>query len=382
MQLPSSPFQNFLTVIKENTVLDLGDNPFFSPLEAKLKSFAFIGRVMEKRKDSVPELENYRAILAQMQRDLESKEAPKQAEAADDSSLFEGQLSPLGRFFLTILRGEEDSYLTLAEKWIKNVGISGEYKHLFLEPFRQAYQLGRPEVKEKVNNLWSELYLSDIQPLVSKFPFDQKAEVAISPSDLATVLHPQQGTFWKAFKIFLSPVCREKGGVFTERKCALGSLGLSKDLLNTVNNLSKIGRTLWDEKGVPRPLVLYFEPFPLPTLTDKEMVAVLSYLQSGNSSVFGFNQRPAWQKFELEWWKEHPAAVGFEFRTSPDTPSIYKAIAVPKSNWSFLRLLTLGKVVDSDVLAWKVERPEYPSDYLTVKFATKSDPWAVFKLVE
>jgi hypothetical protein len=362
--------------------LEFGDNPYFSPLEAKLRTFAFIGRVMEKRKDSLPELENYRAILAQMQRDLERKEPPKPAEAEDDSSLFESQLSPLGRFFLTVLRGEEDSYLKLTEKWIKNVGISGEYKHLFLEPFRQAYQLGRPEIKEKINNLWSELYLSDIQPLVTKFPFNQKAESAISPSDLATVLHPQQGTFWKAFKLFMLPVCRETGGVFTERKCPLGSLGLSKDLLNTVNNITRIGKTLWDEKGLPRPLVLYFKSFPLPALIDKEMVAVLSYLQFGNSSVFGFNQRPAWQKFELEWWKEQPAAVGFEFRTSPDTPSIYKAITVPESNWSFYRLLAQGEVVDNDVLVWKVERPEYPSDYLAVQFATKSDPWAVFKLIE
>jgi len=382
MQLPSSSFQNFLAIIKENTVLELGDNPYFSPLEAKLRTFAFIGRVMEKRKDSLPELENYRAILAQMQRDLESKEPPKPAEAEDDSSLFENQLSPLGRFFLTVLRGEEDSYLKLAEKWIKNVGISGEYKHLFLEPFRQAYQLGRPEIKEKINNLWSELYISDIQPLVTKFPFNQKAESAISPSDLSTVLHPQQGTFWKAFRLFMLPVCRETGGVFTERKCALGSLGLSKDLLNSVNNITRIGRTLWDEKGLPQPLVLYFKPFPLPALIDKKMVAVLSYLQLGNSSVFGFNQRPTWQKFELEWWKEQPAAVGFEFRTSPDTPSIYKAITVPESNWSFYRLLAQGEVVDNDVLVWKVERPEYPSDYLAVQFATKSDPWAVFKLIE
>jgi type VI protein secretion system component VasK len=317
-----------------------------------------------------------------MQRDLESNETPQPAEGEEDTSLFESQLSPLGRFFLTVLRGEEDSYLKLAEKWIKNVGIRGEYKHVFLEPFRQAYQLGRPEVKEKINNLWSELYLSDIQPLVTRFPFNRRAESAISPSDLTTVLHPQQGTFWKAFKLFMSPVCRETGGVFTERKCPLGSLRLSKDLLNTVNNITRLGTTLWDEKGLPQPLVLSFKSFPLPALIDKEMVAVLSYLQFGNSSVFGFNQRPAWQKFELEWWKEQPAAVGFEFRTSPETPSIYKAITIPESNWSFHRLLAQGEVVDNDVLVWQVERPEYPSDYLTVKYATKSDPWAVFKLIE
>jgi len=382
MQLPSSPFQAFLMTVKENTVLQLGDNPYFTPLESKLLTFGFVGRVMEKRKESVPELENYRAILAQMQRDLENKEPAEPKNEKEDSSIFEKQLSPLGRFFLTVLRGEEDSYLRLAEKWITNVGISGEYKYLFLEPFRQAYQLGRPEVKEKINNLWSELYLSDIQPLVSKFPFNRKAESAISPNDLTTVLHPQQGTFWKAFKLFMSPVCRETGGVYAERKCSLGSLRLSQDILDTVNNIIRIGSDLWDEKGLPKPLVFYFKSFPLPALTDKEMVAVLSYLQFGNSSVFGFNQRPAWQKFELEWWKEQPAAVGFEFRTSPDSPSIYKAISIPESNWSFHRLLAQGEVVDKDVLVWKVERPEYPSDYLKVKFMTKSDPWAVFKLME
>jgi hypothetical protein len=368
--------------VKENTVLELGDNPYFTPMESKLRTFGFIGRVMEKRKDSVPELENYRAILAQMQGDLEGEEAPKPAEAEGDISLFESQLSPLGRFFLTVLRVEEDSYLKLAEKWIKNVGIGSKYKHLFLEPFRQAYLLGRPEVEEKINNLWSELYLSDIQPLVTKFPFNRRAESVVSPADLETVLNPREGTFWKAFNIFMSPVCRETGGVFTERKCPLGSLRLSTEMLNTVNNITRIGRTLWDEKGLPQPLVLYFKSFPLPALTDKEMVAVLSYLQFGNSSVFGFNQRPAWQKFELEWWKEQPAAVGFEFRTSPDTPSVYKAITIPGSNWSFHRLLVQGEVVDNDVLGWKVERPEYPSEYLTVKFATKSDPWAVFNLAE
>lgn len=382
MQLPSSPFQAFLMTVKENTVLELGDNPYFTPMESKLRTFGFIGRVMEKRKDSVPELENYRAILAQMQRDLEGEETPKPAEAEGDISLFESQLSPLGRFFLTVLRVEEDSYLKLAEKWIKNVGIGSKYKHLFLEPFRQAYLLGRPEVEEKINNLWSELYLSDIQPLVTKFPFNRRAESVVSPADLETVLNPREGTFWKAFNIFMSPVCRETGGVFTERKCPLGSLRLSKEMLNTVNNITRIGRTLWDEKGLPQPLVLYFKSFPLPALTDKEMVAVLSYLQFGNSSVFGFNQRPAWQKFKLEWWKEQPAAVGFEFRTSPDTPSVYKAITIPESDWSFHRLLVQGEVVDNDVLGWKVERPEYPSEYLTVKFATKSDPWAVFNLAE
>jgi hypothetical protein len=382
VQLPSSPFQAFLMTIKENTTLELGDNPFFSPLESKLTTFAFIGRIMEQRKEEIPELENYRAILAQMQRDLESSEPPKAGEQENDAGIFESQLSPLGRFFLAVLRGDEDSYLKLGEKWVANVGIGSQYKRLFLEPFRQAYLLGRPEVKAKINDLWGELYLSDIQPLSSKFPFNKIADAVVSPKDLEIVLHPQEGTFWKAFKAFMSPVCRERGGVFTERKSPLGSLRLSKDMLSMLNNISGISKTLWDEKGLPRPLVLYFRSFPLPAMTDKEMVAVLSYLQSGTSSVFGFNQKPAWQSFQLEWWKEQPAAAGLEFRSSSDTPSIYRAISIPQSSWSFHRLLKQAEVVDNNVLVWKVGQPEYPAGSLTVKFASQTDPWAVFKLAE
>lgn len=387
MQLPSSAFQDFLMTIKENTVLELGDNRYFTPFESSLRTFDFIGRVMQKRKDEIPELENYRAILAQMQGDLESNEPPasatKEADSDEsDSQLFERQLSPLGRFFITVLRGDENSYLNLAEKWVTNVGIGKRYKHLFLAPFRQAYLLGRPEVQAKINDLWSELRLSDIEPLVSKFPFNMQADSVVSPADMATVLHPQQGTFWKAFELFLSPVCRETGGILRERTCILGSLKLPEEMLNTINNISRLSKILWNDEGQPKPLVFYFKSFPLPAMVEGDPIAVLSYLQSGKSSAFGFNQRPAWQKFELEWWQEQPAAAGLEFRTSPEAPRIYKAITVAKSNWSFHRLLKESKVVDTNVLTWKIVNPEYPRETLNVQFATKTDPWEVLKLVE
>jgi hypothetical protein len=156
--------------------------------------------------------------------------------------LFERQLSPLGRFFITVLRGDENSYLRLAEKWVSNVGIGKRYQHVFLEPFRQAYLLGRPEVQAKISELWSELRLSDIEPLASKFPFNLQADSVVSPSDVATVLHPQQGTFWKAFELFLSPVCRETGGILRERTCILGSLKLPGEMLNTINNITRLSK--------------------------------------------------------------------------------------------------------------------------------------------
>jgi len=382
MQLPSSAFQDFLMTIEENTVLELGDNTYFTPFESGLRTFAFIGRVMQKRKDEVPELQSYRAILAQMQRDLESDAPPAPNDLQENTNILESQLSPLGRFFLAVLRGDENSYLVLGEKWASNVGIDRKYRQLFLQPFRQAYLLGRPEVRGKINDLWSELRLSDIDPIASKFPFNLKADTAVDPGDLETVLHPQQGTFWRAFELFLSPVCRETGGILRERTCILGSLKLPEEMLDTVNNVSRLSKTLWDDKGQPKPLIFYFKSFPLPAMIEGDPIAVLSYLQSGKSSAFGFNQRPAWQKFELEWWQEQPAAVGLEFKTSPEDPSIYRTIAIPNSNWSFHRLLKESKVADKNVLTWKIVSPEYPTETLKVQFATKSDPWELFELVE
>jgi hypothetical protein len=57
-------------------------------------------------------------------------------------------------------------------------------------------------------------------------------------------------------------------------------------------------------------------------------------------------------------------------------------VTILNTYWSFHRLLKQAEVAADDVLVWKVERPGYPREFLTVQFASKSDPWAVFKLAD
>jgi hypothetical protein len=383
MQMPSSEFQDFLMTMKENTVLDLGDdNPYFRPLALKLRRFSFIQRLMEERKGAYPELDKYKAILAQMKGDLENDAAFAGENEADEASELKQRLSPLGRTSIAIFLNEKDSYLNLVKMWLKSVGGEGQvWQKPFLAPVQEAYDLGLTEVQATVKSVWEDLWQSDVQPLLATFPFSKRAEAVLSPSALEAALHPQQGSFWQSFKRFLAPVCVEKGGVWRKRQFNKRSLQLPRDTLDRVNATAVLTKTLWDEKGVPQPVTFSIKALPLPPRQKQESVVVLSYLRSGKGSVFGFNQQPAWQNLELEWWKDQAAAVGVEFATKKKkSRKSYRAITVPESTWSFYRLLQKAEPGEMDVLTWRIKSPEVENKLLDIQFAVRDDPWAVFQL--
>jgi hypothetical protein len=108
-------------------------------------------------------------------------------------------------------------------------------------------------------------------------------------------------------------------------------------------------------------------------------VVALFYLKSGKSSVFGFNQRPDWEGFTIEWWKNQTATVGIEFNTSLDSSKSYLVITGPPSPWSFYHLLRDAKIEAENVLIWKFESPESQRDVFAVQFEIKPEPWTFFK---
>lgn len=381
MQLPSSPYENFLLTIKENTVLELGDTPYFRPFSAELSVFKFIQSIIQQPKDAVPELERYKAILAMMQKDIENDKPPAPQNGDEAAEQLKSQLSPLARIFLSIFREEESSYLKIAQKWVDNVPIKPEFQFLFLEPFHQAFILGRPEVQNKVGKLWEDLRQSEIQPILIRFPFNPQAELAVSPAELDSALHPQHGSFWKNFRKNLAPVCREVGGIWRKQNSLMGSLGLPENMLETVNRAARLTKMLWDAKGLPQPVFFHFRSFSLPPVVKGRPVAVLSYIKSGKGSAYCFNQKPVWQKFDLEWWKQQSATVGVQFLTSPDAPNMYKSISVPKSTWSFYRLLNKSEMVETNVLQWAIDSLDSQAFPLRVKFEIRTDPWAVVRLL-
>jgi hypothetical protein len=383
MQLPSSPFQEFLISIKENTDLNLEANPYFQTFAAKLHTFDFIQRLMLERKGLYPELEKYKAILGQMQEDLKGDKPFVPKNAMDDSNELKRQLSPLGRMSLAIFRNEDDSYLNLIEMWLKNVDISPEWQEIFRAPVRDAYLQGLTEVQAMVDKVSKQLWVSDVQTVINKFPFNTEAANEVTLAEMESLVHPH-GEFWKTFQKYLAPVCLKTGDTWTARQAASGSLHMPQNMLEMVNELTRIGKTFWDENGAPKPIKFTIKPFVLPQSELGGPIMVLSYLKSGKSAVFGFNQQPAWHEFEFEWWKEPNAMVGVEYITSINSRKNYRAITAPESCWSFYQLLRMGETLNENVAGWRMKEAfaNGSADLLTIKFAMKTDPWALFRLVQ
>ncbi|NJL59752.1 MAG: hypothetical protein HC887_09040, partial [Desulfobacteraceae bacterium] len=231
IQLPSSQFQNLLFTIRENTVFEIENNPFTEPFAVRLREFDSFKRIFREDKGIYPEMEKYKAILGQMQQDLENSKPFVPKNAADDAKELKSRLSPAGRIAFSIFRSEEDSYLNMVKMWISSAGISPQWDRLFAEPVLQAYEIGMADAESLVDKTWKTLLRSDIRPIVKQFPFDKRSDSITDPAELEAVIHPQ-GRFWKTATALFAPVCIRNNSEWQERK----GFRLPDDMIKTLND--------------------------------------------------------------------------------------------------------------------------------------------------
>ncbi len=384
---PTSPFQEFLVTVRDNTDLDLGKSVYLSRFAEKLNTFAFIKRLMLEKDNAFPELDKYRAILQQMMAEVEGSQTYAASDSQDEAAELKSVLSPLGRISVDIFRNDGNSYESLTKAWLKNAGLETEWRKPFLEPVQMAFLIGRADVEPAIDKIWSHLRNYYITPMRKKFPFDDRNEVVITPEDVAAVALPQ-GAFWKSFKAYLAPLCQEVAGHWTERSSSPGVFGsrqtfrLPANMLSQVNALSKLSGLLYDEKGAPKPLQIAVKPSPLPPQRKKGPAVVLSYLHCGQASVFAFNQQPVWQQLDIQWWKRLSSAVGIQSETVQDTLKTFKEVSVPEGHWSFFRLLQKAGRSDENIFSWQMDMPGEKSAPVNIEFAVRSNPWTAFRVLE
>ena len=382
--LPMSQFQEFMMILKDNLDLNYGDNAYFNPIMRNLGSMGFIKIIMEDQKGFFPELENYKAILRMVLEDLENGMAaapePKLTDNVEDTDGLVQLLSPSARMTLTILRNDRESYLKLMQKWEKSVGIPENLGYTFIEPIYQLYHLSLPEVSAQISAVWKELKSKYIAPYEDTFPFNENASKNADPVKIINLLN-SQGEFWKNYTRYIAPVCRKKNGLWTERDFSMGSVSLPDDLLVTVNALESLGKLMINDKGEPRPLVVHIKAEPLPKIEKNAYIVILTYLQSGTSSVLGFNQKSSWKQFKINWWEENQSSVGVEYTDGENSDfKIYRNTAVPNSFWSFYRLLKKATPNANDnSWVWAVDSPNQIKWKRSVKFHIRENPFAIFK---
>jgi len=377
LQLPSSPFQRFLEVIKENTIFEPDDNPFFEPIPRRLKTFAFTKRVMQGGEEEPPEFSKYTALIAQMKEALLSDkpfEPGKEPQAADE---LKSNASPLGRLFISVYLEEENSYYHLVSKWMQSVGIDPVWQFPFMDPVYQAYLLGLKEIESIIVKEWSGLEDRYVLPVLTRYPFNEKSESEAKPEDLVALLSPE-GEFRAGFNRFVLPLCMTGGDMLEVRDFPMGSIKLPGNALQTAQTVTQLTKLFYDGQGKPKALTTDVKPLLAQPAEQQGTVVILTHLQSGKSSVFGFYQQPAWQKLSFEWWKYQQSSVGVELATRKHNRKKSHHLTIPKSSWSFLRLIKMAEPVDDNAFMWKIDSPEMETGTLDVVFAIKNNPWNYF----
>ncbi|MGZ4953761.1 MAG: hypothetical protein ACXV8Q_01500 [Methylobacter sp.] len=384
LQQPNSPLLDTLVQIKNNTALNFPTSPNFQPFAQKLAVFRFIHRLMEEKNGVYPEFQKYQVIMAQMQHQMDSTEPYLPKKTGDDAAFLKAALTPIGRIAWAMLRNEDSSYSALVKSWLQNVGILDYWQQPFLAPVQQVEKFGTAEINQNIADIWSDIWDTNITPLLVKFPFMPNAgpDKELALDDLINIFHPKQGVFWVTFQQYLSPLSTFSNGVWVRHHELSETLILPENYLKRLNAAQQLTANLWDVQGNQKPLELLVKPGLLPTYNSKQIpnapLVSLSYLRKGENSVLGFNQQTDWQKLMLDWWTMQPAEVGMEFRKDAAPTRVYTDITVTDSPWSFFRLLQQGQIAGVYRYRWLIAHPNLPKQPLNLEFSFKANPLAVF----
>lgn len=384
LQEPDSQLQETLSIVKTNTALNLSNSSEFIAFSQKLAVFSAIQRLMEEKNGVYPELQKYQAIMAQMQLELNSHEPYAPQKSDGNAGVLKGTLTPIGRAAWAILLKEDGAYTTLVKNWLQNVGIQQEWQQPFLAPVQSVADFGSTQINEVVFSIWSDLWDSNIVPLLGKFPFraDAGRDKELALDELIHVFHPKQGVFWSAFQDYLSPLCTMGNQLWSRRHDLSDRIEFPANFLQRLNAVQQLSAGLWDAQGNPKPLQFSVKPGILPVFDKKRIpgapLVSLTYLRDGGTSVLGFNQQADWQKFPLEWWASKPAQVGMEFRNDDDPARVYAETNTDGSEWNFFRLLQQGQASGTLQYRWQLAHPNYSQQPLNVEFSFKTNPLALF----
>jgi len=337
MFLPTSGFITFLQTISTNTQIDPGKNEYMQLIVSRLREFDFTGRLMDEKKGTFPELDKYRALLDQMQSDIQH-DPPMKKGREDSKGGLRAQLTPLGKVALAINRGEPDSYLNLTRDWMDSVGIPKQWRDLFLAPIWTTHYLGMREVETQLGSMWTELFDSNIRPLSRKFPFYALSEEDATAEEVINATHPN-GRFWQSFKKTFADYCVEGGGKWTCRQGPYGFPKLPANMASIVNSVANITKLLWDKDGKERPFQFAVNVKPLPPMLPREPVVTLSYFTVGQSSILNFNQQITRGTLKHDWQNPCRAAVGMEFLVPGDKTKYKSVIEISGTDWCFYKLL-------------------------------------------
>jgi hypothetical protein len=151
-------------------------------------------------------------------------------------------------------------------------------------------------------------------------------------------------------------------------------------MLDRTNALLGTQAALWDKGGKPQALSLGIRALPFPAPKSGDPAIILAQLQTGEISVFGFNQTPAFQSLPLAWSKQGTSSINVQVSSQSGSTASSQTQSTPPatSAWSFYRLLQQADPPQQLVWKWHLPLSSTGTQTSPVSFAMTSDPWAPF----
>jgi type VI protein secretion system component VasK len=238
---------------------------------------------------------------------------------------------------------------------------------------------GSRELERSVAEHFRSVTLPMVSALFGRFPFNQAAEREVAPAELDILAEPD-GAFWKDVRTFYAPVLSLQAGVYRARSGGREALALPKDLLPTLNQLSKLAHTLFDEAGKRQPLRFTVRGLPGSQISDgKSIQPTIAFLRVGPASIYGFNQRASAASVSVEWWNQGVAMVGIESTAARSGRRHTESLEVADSAWSLYRLLQKTTLDNDGISTWRI-LGDGPGEGQVIRFVLQPDPWAPFRV--
>ncbi len=364
LSVPGTWFSSFLSTIATNSTLDVTvGNPYLQPLATNLAAF-------KPLVTANAQLDKYAAILGKMLPPAAAPPPPGQPASLAD------KLSPTGMAALSMIKKEPTSAFLQLQPWLDSVGLDNTWSGPFLKPVYSAYNFGVSNINQVVSDAWRKEVYADVQPLLVQFPFDPKATAEATATDMDERIGTK-GSFWSDFERLIAPVCLVSNGRYVPLSSALR---FPTGMLDTVNTLLLTKATLWDKGGKPQPLALSIRAMPFPAPRSGEPAVTLAQLQTGELSVYGFNQTPVFQPLSLVWSKQGTSAVLVQVSAPNTSGTTVQTQSTPPatSAWSFYRLLLQADPPTQLVWTWHLPVDNTGTKTSPVSFSMASDPWAIF----
>jgi hypothetical protein len=374
---PGSFFADFLAQAADSANVGPAPDPpdpAWRVIADSLSDLSPIVRLMAKDNGEYKELKKYNAILLPLVPSIDSTAPP----APPKGSPLDARLSPIGKLGMRVLKDPAAAPHTTMDSFLNEMAIPRDLRAPFTAPLALAYRLARLDVDRHVEEAYRQEVVPVVSPLLSLFPFNQRADVDAKAAEVEATFGPK-GTLFAAFDAQIGPVCKEVGtGKYQglEWPLGAGAVAIPAGALRLVSWAVHVRAVLFGADGKPRLIPYRAKPLPLP-LVEPDRTVTLSYLRSGATSLHGFNQTPAWQAFPVSWFGGDTAAVGLQTRPTGGGDPRDQSFGAPASDFAFYHLLMRGKVEDK-VVTWTFP-PETPGGpQRAISFAFDVSPWIPF----